>query len=99
MTRVTRGAVLLLACAVAFASLPAGSAHAQTFDPQAYLVYDMESVALPLPSPLVSLEDQFGLREGAEVLERWFFMNPVDKYPVNPPGDPELITNPFLHYR
>ena len=33
------------------------------------------------------------------VVDRWFFMNPVNKWPLSPPGDPELIRDPDLHYR
>ena len=33
------------------------------------------------------------------VVGRWFFMDPVNKWPLSPPGDPELIRDPDLHYR
>ncbi|NIP95323.1 MAG: hypothetical protein GWO24_18515, partial [Akkermansiaceae bacterium] len=99
MTRVARRAVLPLACAVAFAGLLlGGAAHAQIFDPQPYLVYEVP----PAPPPAilaVDLEDQFGLWREVGVLERWFHMNPVEKIPISPPGVLEPITDPFLHYR
>jgi len=98
MIRVVRGAVFLLACAVASAGLAAGAAYAQQFLPQPYLVYEVPPEPLPLP-PLVGLEDQFGLREDVPVIERWYFMNPVEKLPIEPPGNPEPITDPLLHYR
>jgi hypothetical protein len=33
------------------------------------------------------------------VVELYFFMNPVEKLPLSPPGDPEPIMDPALHYR
>jgi hypothetical protein len=69
-----------------------------SFDPQPYLVYEVppEPVA---PPALVDLEDQFNLWTDVSVMDRWFHMNPVDKIPLSPPGDPELIMDPDLHYR
>lgn len=99
MKRVARGAVLPLACAVALAGLLlGGSAYAQQFLPQPYLVYEVPPEHL-VPPPLVDLEDQFNLYRDASVLDRWFHMNPVDKIPVDPQGVPEPITDPELHYR
>ena len=98
MTRAARGAVFLVACAVALLGLPPGFAHAQTFDPQPYLVYFVTPEPL-VSAPLVDLEDQFNLWEDVSVVERFYFMNPAEKRPVSPPGAPELITDPDLHYR
>jgi hypothetical protein len=97
MTRPAREAVFLLACAIALAGLPAGYAHAQTFDPQPYLVY-MEVSEVLNPAPLVQLEDQFGSMVDVPVETRLFFMNPVEKDPVDPEGETEVITDPSLHY-
>ena len=30
-------------------------------------------------------------------LERWFHMNPVEKIPIEPPGNPEPITDPEVY--
>ena len=99
MTRVARKAVLPLACAVAFAGLLlGGSAYAQIFNPQPYLVYEVPPTPV-VPAPLVDLEDQFVLWTDVSVEVRWFHMNPVDKFPLSPPGNPEMITDPDLHYR
>jgi hypothetical protein len=98
MTRVARRAVLLLACGVALAGLSAGSAHAQTFDPQPYLVYGV-SPEIITPAPTVDLDDQFGLKEAVAVTQHFYFMNPVQKTPISPPGPIEPITDDPLHYR
>jgi hypothetical protein len=68
------------------------------FDPQPYLVYDVPPEPV-IPEPVVDLDDQFIKVTGVPVFERWFLMNPVEKMPLTPPGDPELITDPVLHYR
>jgi hypothetical protein len=75
-----------------------GSAYAQIFLPQPYLVYEVPPVPL-VPTPVVDLEDQFNLWKDVSVLDRWFHMNPVDKIPLDPPGNPELRTDLGLHYR
>ena len=99
MTRVARGAVLPLACAVALAGLLlGGAAYAQQFLPQPYLVYEVPPQPIT-PIPLVDLEDQFILEQDVPVVERHLFMNPVEKTPLTPPGQQEPITDPFLHYR
>ena len=89
---------LFLACAVVLAGLPLRTAQAQTFDPQPYLVYTVDATQLD-PNPVVDLEDQFGLREDVAVTEAEFFMNPVQKQPIDPPGEMEEITDASLHYR
>jgi hypothetical protein len=92
------GALFLVACGVALAGLPVGFAHAQTFAPQPYLVYEVPPEP-NVPVPVVDLEDQFILEEDVPVSERWLFMNPVEKLPLSPPGVPEPVTDPTLHYR
>jgi hypothetical protein len=98
MARVAREAGFLVACAVAFAALPGGSAYAQLFEPQPYLVYEVPPEPIA-PPPVVDLDDQFSVRQDVPVLERWYFMNPVEKMPISPPSNPETITDPELHYR
>jgi hypothetical protein len=99
MTRVARRAGFVVACAVAFAGLLLGSgAHAQIFEPQPYLVYEIPPEPV-IPPPLVVLEDQFNLWRDVPVLDRWFHMNPVEKIPIEPPGNPEPVMDPILHYR
>jgi hypothetical protein len=98
MTRAARGAFLPLACAVALAGLPLGTAQAQTFDPQPYLVYDAPATPLD-PNPVMDLEGQFGLREDVAVREAVYFMNPVQMEPIEPPGEMEEMTDASLHYR
>jgi hypothetical protein len=99
MARVAQRAVLVVACGVALAGvLLGGTAYAQFFDPQPYLVYEVPPEPVD-PTPLVDLEDQFNLWRDVPVLDRWFHMNPVDKIPISPPGNEEMITDPVLHYR
>jgi hypothetical protein len=99
MTRVSRKAVLPLACAVAFAGLLlGGSAYAQIYDPQPYLVYEVPPEPVT-PVPVVDLADQFISEQDVPVVERYLFMNPVEKVPLSPPGQPEPITDALLHYR
>lgn len=98
MTRVVQGAACLLVCAVAFAGLLGGAARAQTFNPQPYLVFEVPPEPVPLPA-LVDLDDQFILEQDVPVIERYRFMNPVEKIPLSPPGQEEPITDPLLHYR
>jgi hypothetical protein len=99
MTRVAQRAAFLLACAVAFAGLLlGGTAYAQGFLPQPYLVYEVPPEPV-VPPPLVDLGDQFNLWKDVSVLDRWFHMNPVEKIPISPPGNPEPMTDPELHYR
>jgi hypothetical protein len=73
-------------------------ANPASFDPQPYLVYDSIQEALD-PNPVVDLEDQFGLKEDVPVVNQGYFMNPVQKQPIEPEGEPELVTDPVLHYR
>ena len=98
MARAARRPFFLLACAVALTGLPLGTSQAQTFDPQPYLVYSVDATLLD-PSPVVDLEDQFGLREDVVLTEAVDFMNPVQKQPIEPPGEMEEITDLSLHYR
>ena len=79
-------------------ALMGAAALRSPFDPQPYLVYDMPPEPV-VPTPVVELEDQFIDVMDVPVMERWYLMNPVEKIPLSPPGDPELITDPLLHYR